>query len=63
MMPGPFELLILAFLAVVFLLPVALLVLLALTRLKGPATVACPKCRRRTVPGANFCHHCGQPLA
>jgi len=58
--PGPIELLILILLAAVFVVPVLLILVVA--RMKGPATAPCPRCRRWTVAGANFCHHCGQQL-
>jgi hypothetical protein len=60
--PGPMELLIIFG---VLLGPLVLLVVIYLIARKAGSSRAkppCPRCGSWTVPGAGFCHRCGNPL-
>ena len=60
--PGPIELIIIS---VMLLGPLVLaLVIWLIVRQSGAsrANPPCPRCGSWTVPGAGFCHRCGNPL-
>ena len=66
-MPGPAELIIMLFMGLICLgVPIAVvIVVLAMSRKSGssmPGSAPCPNCGTHVVPGARFCHQCGNSL-
>ena len=64
-MPGPMELLILVVIGGVCGAPVVILLALLATgklRCSRRESTPCPSCGGWTLPGASFCHQCGEPV-
>ena len=61
-MPGPLELLIIFAMLLGPLIALVLVFLIVRKAGSSGANPPCPRCGSWTLPGAGFCHRCGNPL-